>query len=39
MSSRLTHVGCPTQPAGPVFVKRHKLERTRRVLYPVDPIS
>jgi Rieske Fe-S protein len=28
MSSRCTHVGCPTEPAGPVFVQRHKLERT-----------
>ena len=28
MSSRCTHVGCPTQPDGPVFAQRHKLERT-----------
>lgn len=28
MSSRCTHVGCPTQPAGPVFVQRQKLDRT-----------
>ena len=29
MSSRCTHVGCPTQPNGPVFAQLHKLERTR----------
>jgi Rieske Fe-S protein len=29
MSSRCTHVGCPTQPNGPVFPQQHKLERTR----------
>jgi Rieske Fe-S protein len=28
MSSRCTHVGCPTQPNGPVFAQRHKLEQT-----------
>ena len=28
MSSRCTHVGCPTQPNGPVLTKRHRLERT-----------
>ena len=28
MSSRCTHVGCPTQPNGPIFVKREKFERT-----------
>ena len=28
MSSRCTHVGCPTQPNGPVFPQRHKLART-----------
>jgi Rieske Fe-S protein len=28
MSSRCTHVGCPTQPSGPVFSRRHELERT-----------
>jgi Rieske Fe-S protein len=28
MSSRCTHVGCPTQPNGPVFTQRHRLERT-----------
>jgi Rieske Fe-S protein len=28
MSSRCTHVGCPTQPAGPVFSQRHRLEQT-----------
>jgi Rieske Fe-S protein len=28
MSSRCTHVGCPTQPNGPVFAQRHRLERT-----------
>jgi Rieske Fe-S protein len=28
MSSRCTHVGCPTQPNGPVFGERHRLERT-----------
>jgi Rieske Fe-S protein len=29
MSSRCTHVGCPTEPNGLVFAQRHKLERTR----------
>jgi Rieske Fe-S protein len=29
MSSRCTHVGCPTQPNGPVFAQQHRLERTR----------
>jgi Rieske Fe-S protein len=28
MSSRCTHVGCPTQPDGPVYSDRHRLERT-----------
>jgi Rieske Fe-S protein len=28
LSSRCTHVGCPTQPAGPVFTQRHTLEST-----------
>jgi Rieske Fe-S protein len=28
LSSRCTHVGCPTQPNGLVFSQRHKLERT-----------
>ncbi|HWX09763.1 MAG TPA: Rieske 2Fe-2S domain-containing protein, partial [Gaiellaceae bacterium] len=28
MSSRCTHVGCPTQPNGPVFVAQRKAERT-----------
>jgi len=28
MSSRCTHVGCPTEPNGPVFTQRHRLERT-----------
>ena len=28
MSSRCTHVGCPTQPNGPIFVQREKFERT-----------
>jgi Rieske Fe-S protein len=28
MSSRCTHVGCPTQPNGPVFAQRQRLERT-----------
>jgi Rieske Fe-S protein len=27
--SRCTHVGCPTQPNGPVLMEQHKLERTR----------
>src|SRR5207253_3911313 len=27
MSSRCTHVGCPTQPNGPVFLDQRKLER------------
>ena len=28
MSSRCTHVGCPTQPNGPIFVQREKFVRT-----------
>jgi Rieske Fe-S protein len=28
LSSRCTHVGCPTQPNGPTFAERHKVERT-----------
>jgi Rieske Fe-S protein len=28
MSSRCTHVGSPTEPNGPVFAQRHRLERT-----------
>jgi Rieske Fe-S protein len=28
MSSRCTHVGCPTQPNGPVFNTQHRTERT-----------
>jgi Rieske Fe-S protein len=28
LSSRCTHVGCPTQPNGPVFTQEHELERT-----------
>ena len=28
LSSRCTHVGCPTQPNGPIFSQRHRLERT-----------
>jgi Rieske Fe-S protein len=28
MSSRCTHVGCPTQPNGPLFLQRQKFERT-----------
>jgi len=28
MSSRCTHVGCPTQPNGPIFVKREAFRRT-----------
>ena len=28
MSSRCTHVGCPTQPNGPLLVQQHRLERT-----------
>jgi Rieske Fe-S protein len=28
MSSRCTHVGCPTQPNGPVFTQQRKAERT-----------
>jgi Rieske Fe-S protein len=28
MSSRCTHVGCPTQPNGPVFNQQHHAERT-----------
>jgi Rieske Fe-S protein len=28
LSSRCTHVGCPTQPNGPILAQRHKVERT-----------
>ena len=28
MSSRCTHVGCPTQPNGPVFLEQRRAERT-----------
>jgi Rieske Fe-S protein len=28
LSSRCTHVGCPTQPNGPTFAERHTFERT-----------
>jgi Rieske Fe-S protein len=28
MSSRCTHVGCPTQPNGPIFTQQRKAERT-----------
>ncbi len=28
MSSRCTHVGCPTQPNGPVFHQQHRAEQT-----------
>jgi Rieske Fe-S protein len=28
MSSRCTHVGCPTQPNGPLLSQQHRLERT-----------
>jgi Rieske Fe-S protein len=28
MSSRCTHVGCPTQPNGPVFNQQHRVEQT-----------
>jgi Rieske Fe-S protein len=28
MSSRCTHVGCPTQPNGPVFLQQRKAQRT-----------
>jgi Rieske Fe-S protein len=40
MSSRCTHLGCPTQPNGPVFAQRHRLERTRTGevgLVPTEP--
>ena len=29
MSSRCTHVGCPTQPNGPVFIGQRRAERTQ----------
>src|SRR5206468_11311180 len=28
MSSRCTHVGCPTQPNGPIFVQKEEFRRT-----------
>jgi Rieske Fe-S protein len=29
LSSRCTHVGCPTQPNGPIFGRQHRSERTK----------
>jgi Rieske Fe-S protein len=40
MSSRCTHVGCPTQPNGPVFAQQRKAQRTSDgevVLVPTQP--
>lgn len=40
MSSRCTHVGCPTQPNGPLFVNQKKFERTNAgevALVPAEP--
>jgi len=40
MSSRCTHVGCPTQPNGPLYVQQKKFERTNNgeiALVPAQP--
>jgi Rieske Fe-S protein len=40
MSSRCTHVGCPTQPNGPLFTQRRRSERTSNgmvALLPTQP--
>jgi Rieske Fe-S protein len=40
MSSRCTHVGCPTQPNGPLFLQQKKFERTNGgevALVPAQP--
>jgi Rieske Fe-S protein len=40
MSSRRTHVGCPTQPNGPLFLQRRRFERTSAgevALVPASP--
>jgi Rieske Fe-S protein len=40
MSSRCTHVGCPTQPNGPLFSQKRKAERTNGgevALVPAQP--
>jgi Rieske Fe-S protein len=40
MSSRCTHVGCPTQPNGPQFVQQRRIERTSAgevALVPASP--
>jgi Rieske Fe-S protein len=38
MSSRCTHVGCPTQPNGPIMLSKRKLERSGEVsLIPTLP--
>jgi Rieske Fe-S protein len=40
MSSRCTHVGCPTQPNGPLYVQQKKFERTNAgevALVPAQP--
>lgn len=38
MSSRCTHVGCPTQPNGPILLSKRKLERSGEVsLIPTQP--
>jgi len=40
MSSRCTHVGCPTQPNGPLFTKQRRSDRTSSgivTLIPVQP--
>jgi Rieske Fe-S protein len=40
MSSRCTHVGCPTQPNGPVFTQQRRAERTHNgevALVPAQP--
>lgn len=38
MSSRCTHVGCPTQPNGPMLLSQRRFERSRAVsLIPTQP--
>jgi Rieske Fe-S protein len=38
MSSRCTHVGCPTQPNGPIMLRQRRLERSGEIsLIPTQP--
>ncbi len=39
MSSRCTHVGCPTQPNGPLFIEQHRAEHTANGAVGLVPTS